>query len=490
MALKREYTMTINKKTSALNKNLTISTNDKGIDIIFRLIDCPYINLSSKRNLYSRIILLDPLGKQIDSDITSIVENRVIFRLTKNLMSKITEVGIYKLYIAIMDDKNNVNLLPPVKCTIEESEVEVRGLSVGLINQSGIDNALSTDYGSEISLFNADGSYNRTVWVSGDMITTARMNKLEDAVSNVRDHILAMEGKVNLPSERKDLVGTMISPIVIADLPKGFYKITGYVKDFVNKNVYQLTGENYFVVTYSDDRYSKMQRCLSTEKEFIKYKYEKVLETIYRNEQELVVCEQAEGYVRITLDEYQYIELIEDREVILPIPDGFTEVKVYVDAKQSETLVFNNVTWIEQPDLILGTMTVIYLSYINNKWYGGTNSFKDISDGYYPNTPPSTNPDTPAITANIFRETLVVTANGVNLKSTPIQDITLHSNCTIKIPSEFDGKNITLNILSTNGLTVQFSQGTENHEVQLESNSLAVFNINIKSENSIISRIK
>ena len=135
MALKREYTMTINKKTSALNKNLTISTNDKGIDIIFRLIDCPYINLSSKRNLYSRIILLDPLGKQIDSDVTSIVENRVLFRLTKNLMSKITEVYIYKLYIAIMDDKNNVNLLPPVKCTIEESEVEVRGLSVGLINQ-------------------------------------------------------------------------------------------------------------------------------------------------------------------------------------------------------------------------------------------------------------------------------------------------------------------------------------------------------------------
>ena len=110
MALKREYTLTINKKSSVLNKNLTISTNDKGIDIIFRLIDCPYISLSLKKNLYARVILLDPLGKQIDSDVTSIVENRVLFRLTKNLMSKITEAGIYKLYIAIMDDKNNVNL--------------------------------------------------------------------------------------------------------------------------------------------------------------------------------------------------------------------------------------------------------------------------------------------------------------------------------------------------------------------------------------------
>ena len=479
MALSREYTMTINKKTSVLNKNLTISTNDKGIDIIFRLIDCPYISLSLKKNLYARVILLDPLGKQIDSDVTSIIENRVLFRLTKNLMSNITEAGIYKLYIAIMDDKNNVNLLPPVKCTIEESEVEVRGLSVGLINQSGIDNALSTDYGNEISLFNADGSYNRTVWVSGDMITTARMNKLEDAVSNARDHILDIEEKLSLTSERNDLVGTIISPIVIADLPKGFYRITGYIKDFTNKDVYELTGENYFVITYSDDRYSKMQRCLSTEKKFIKYKYDKILETIYLDEQELIVCEQAEGYVRLTLDEYQYIELLEDREAILPNPDGFTEIKVYIDAKESETLTFREVTWVDQLDLTLGTMSVIYLSYINGKWYGRTNSYEDASDGSVP----------PSVTEGTFRETLVATANGVRLTSTPIQDITLYSNCTIRIPSEFDGKNITLNVLCENGLTVQFLQGTESHEVKLERDTLTVFNINIKSKNSIISRI-
>ena len=211
MSLQREYTMTINKETSVLNKNLTISTNDQGIDIIFRLIDCPYIKLSLKQNLYARIILLDPLGKQIDSDITSIVENRVIFKLTKNLMAKIKCTGVYKLYIAIMDDKTNVNLLPPIKCTIEESEIEVRGLSVGLVNQSAIDNSLNTDYGNEIALFNADGSYNRTVWISGDMITTARMNKLEDAASVSRDEILNLKEKITELNEKnmlKVMVGT------------------------------------------------------------------------------------------------------------------------------------------------------------------------------------------------------------------------------------------------------------------------------------------
>ena len=280
MALSREYTMTINKKTSVLNKNLTISTNDKGIDIIFRLIDCPYVSLSLKKNLYARVILLDPLGKQIDSDITSIVENRVLFRLTKNLMSKITEAGIYKLYIAIMDDKNNVNLLPPVKCTIEESEVTVRGLSVGMTNQSSIDNSLSTDYGNEIALFNADGTYNRTVWISGDMITTARMNKLEDAASKTRDSILNIRNEIEeLHSNRihKVLIGTENENIVISNLPKGFYSISGYVRDFIGKDPYKLDGENYFMVTYMSDEYSKIQRCLAKEQKFVKYKYDKLV---------------------------------------------------------------------------------------------------------------------------------------------------------------------------------------------------------------------
>ena len=241
MSLQREYTMTINKETSVLNKNLTISTNDQGIDIIFRLIDCPYIKLSLKQNLYARIILLDPLGKQIDSDITSIVENRVIFKLTKNLMTNIECTGVYKLYIAIMDDKTNVNLLPPIKCTIEESEIKVKGLSVGLVNQSAIDNSLNTDYGNEIALFNADGSYNRTVWISGDMITTARMNKLEDAASVSRDEILNLKEKItelNNKNMLKVMVGTEYEPIIISNLNKGFYIISGYVQDFPNKNPY------------------------------------------------------------------------------------------------------------------------------------------------------------------------------------------------------------------------------------------------------------
>ena len=380
MALSREYTMTINKKTSVLNKNLTISTNDKGIDIIFRLIDCPYISLSLKKNLYARVILLDPLGKQIDSDVTSIVENRVLFRLTKNLMSKITEAGIYKLYIAIMDDKNNVNLLPPVKCTIEESEVEVRGLSVGLINQSSIDSSLSTDYGNEITLFNADGTYNRTVWISGDMITTARMNKLEDAASEARDSILSIKDEIKeLDANRihKVLIGTENENIVISNLPKGFYSISGYVRDFIGKDPYKLNGENYFMVTYMSNEYSKIQRCLAKEQQFVKYKYDKILETIIVNEKELVKCKQNDKYISLSTDENQYCELNVASEIILPNIYNFTKINLYIKAVESSILIFNRVTWINSPEFRLGELNLITLTYINGTWYGEARTYLD-----------------------------------------------------------------------------------------------------------------
>ena len=240
-------------------------------------------------------------------------------------------------------------------------------------------------------------------------------------------------------------------------------------------------------------------RCLSGEEDFVKYKYDKILEVIYKNEQELVVCKQAEGYVGVTLDEYQYIELNEDREVILPKPDSFTEIKLYVDAKQSDKLTFDGVIWNEPLDLELGEMNTIYLSYINDKWYGSTNSHKDASDSSGQGTnppsqganPPSQGTDLPSqgTTTHICRETLFPSNGQVQLTSTPIQDLTLYSNCTIKIPSELSGKNVTLNVINMNALTLRFSQGAEYYNLNLKAGTMSTFNINISTEDSRIVRL-
>ena len=485
MALKREYTLTINKKSSVLNKNLTISTNDKGIDIIFRLIDCPYVSLSLKKNLYARIILLDPLGKQIDSDVTSIVENRVLFRLTKNLMSKITEAGIYKLYIAIMDDKNNVNLLPPVKCTIEESEVTVRGLSVGMTNQSSIDNSLSTDYGNEIALFNADGTYNRTVWISGDMITTARMNKLEDAASKARDSILSIRDEIEeLDANRihKVLIGTENENIVISNLPKGFYSISGYVRDFIGKDPYKLDGENYFMVTYMSDGYSKIERCLVKEQKFIKYKYDKILETIIINEHELVKCEQKDNYISLSLDENQYCELKVDSEIILPKVNDFTKINLFIKANESSILTFDRVTWIKAPKLRLGELNLITLTYMNGIWYGEAATYVDSNDAHIASGSSSSE-------SRLFRRTLPVKINSVVLSDTPIQDVTLVQNCVVDIPTNYLATHVTLNVLAINNLRLSFVQGSNSQIVDLEKDTLTKFEIIMNGTDCTICRI-
>ena len=400
-------------------------------------------------------------------------------------MSKITEAGIYKLYIAIMDDKNNVNLLPPVKCTIEESEVTVRGLSVGMTNQSSIDNSLSTDYGNEIALFNADGTYNRTVWISGDMITTARMNKLEDAASKARDSILSIRDEIEeLDSNRihKVLIGTENENIVISNLPKGFYSISGYVRDFIGKDPYKLDGENYFMVTYMSDEYSKIQRCLAKEQKFIKYKYDKILETITINEYELVKCKQTDGYISLSTDENQYCELNVDSEIILPKVYDFTKINLFIKAIESSILIFDRVTWINSPNLRLGELNLITLTYINEIWYGEAGT-------YVNSTSENISSGNSSSQSNLFRKTLSVANNSVVLSDVPIQDVTLVQNCVVDIPTNYLATHVTLNVLAVNNLKLSFVQGSNSQIVDLEKDSLTKFEIIMNGTDSTICRI-
>ena len=152
-------------------------------------------------------------------------------------------------------------------------------------------------------------------------------------------------------------------------------------------------------------------------------------------------------------------------------------------------MTFDGVIWNEPLDLELGEINTIYLSYINDKWYGSTNSHKDASDSSTaptPDTPSTPDDETPT---HICRETLFPSNGQVQLTSTPIQDLTLYSNCTIKIPSELNGKNVTLNVINMNDLTLRFSQGTEYYNLNLKAGTMSTFNINISTEDSRIVRL-
>ena len=317
------------------------------------------------------------------------------------------------------------------------------------------------------------------------MITTARMNKLEDAASKARDSILSIRDEIEeLDANRihKVLIGTENENIVISNLPKGFYSISGYVRDFIGKDPYKLDGENYFMVTYMSDEYSKIQRCLVKEQKFIKYKYDKILETIIVNEHELVKCEQKDGYISLSTDENQYCELNVESEIILPKVYDFTKINLFIKATESSILTFDRVTWIKAPKLRLGELNLIILTYINGTWYGEASTYVDGNYAHIASGSSSSE-------SRLFRKTLPVANNSVVLSDVPIQDVTLVQNCVVNIPTNYLATHVTLNVLAINNLRLSFVQGSNSQIVDLEKDSLTKFEIIMNSTDSTICKI-
>ena len=85
MSLEKEYVLTIQNKESLLNEQLFISQHEKGIDILFKIIDSPSLKVSKHKYMYSDIVLIDTFGNEIVGDITPVVENRVLFTLTNEI---------------------------------------------------------------------------------------------------------------------------------------------------------------------------------------------------------------------------------------------------------------------------------------------------------------------------------------------------------------------------------------------------------------------
>ena len=224
--IKREYTIVIDKGESKLNDDLEIYTNDVGVSIYFNILNSPYIKLSNQTDLYAKVVLRDKLGNSTESNVVPVVNNIVIFTLDNKIMNSLTETGKYQLYIVIMDDKRNKKVLPPINMTLVETDLllnELETSSIGAtINETAIEN-----YGNELILFNLDGTYNRTLWVVGDIITTSKMNKIEKAISKLTDTVLSNSVKIDSFNDNEihqTLVGTEAKPITISNLEKGFDK--------------------------------------------------------------------------------------------------------------------------------------------------------------------------------------------------------------------------------------------------------------------------
>jgi hypothetical protein len=375
--LKKEYSIIINKQKSILNRQLSIFQHDKGVDIYFKLMDTDYLDLSSNY-LLSDIVLVSPLKKQIKSDIVPIIDNKILFTINNEIMNQIDEIGNYHVHIRIYDDKGGRIKLPHFIMSVEECEVDDDDLSYGTVDGTAIDNIKVAKYGKELKTFNDDGSYNRTVWISGDIITDSKLNKLEQATSEIRDEILQHKVKLIELEESKGYTikkGTEDTPIIISELSKGSYILKGWAKDFNSSTeiIYLDGNRNYVYITSNTDTHT-YGLCCFNEDYFKLYKFNKI-----KNKKEQivdylnVVIADNEDKLNLTGDKYQYLKTETLSTIVLPEMDEFVELNLLIKpAVDNLILIFPSIAWRTQPILKKDVLCQIKLNYLNEIWYGDT----------------------------------------------------------------------------------------------------------------------
>lgn len=376
--MKKEYSIIINKQKSILNRQLSIFQHDKGVDIYFKLMDTDYLDLSSNY-LLSDIVLVSPLKKQIKSDIVPIIDNKILFTINNEIMNQIDEIGNYHVHIRIYDDKGGRIKLPYFIMSVEECEVDDDDLSYGTVDGTAIDNTKVAKYGKELKTFNDDGSYNRTVWISGDVITDSKLNKLEQATSEIRDEILQHKVKLIELEESKGYTikkGTEDTPIIISELGKGSYILKGWTKDFNSSTeIRYLDGNrNYVHITSNGEGQTYGLQCFDEDDYFKLYKFNKLKNLKEQIVDYLRLVElDEENNLNLTGDKYQYLKTNSQSTIILPKTTEFIELNLFIRPEVDNLiLIFPSIAWRTQPILKKDILCQIKLSYLNEIWYGDT----------------------------------------------------------------------------------------------------------------------
>lgn len=376
--MKKEYSIIINKQKSILNRQLSIFQHDKGIDVYFKLMDTDYLDLSSNY-LLSDIVLVSPLKKQIKSDIVPIIDNKILFTINNEIMNQIDEIGNYHVHIRIYDDKGGRIKLPYFIMSVEECEVDDDDLSYGTVDGTAIDNTKVAKYGKELKTFNDDGSYNRTVWISGDVITDSKLNKLEQATSEIRDEILQHKVKLIELEESKGYTikkGTEDTPIIISELGKGSYILKGWTKDFNSSTeIRYLDGNrNYVHITSNGEGQTYGLQCFDEDDYFKLYKFNKLKNLKEQIVDYLRLVElDEENNLNLTGDKYQYLKTNSQSTIILPKTTEFIELNLFIRPEVDNLiLIFPSIAWRTQPILKKDILCQIKLSYLNEIWYGDT----------------------------------------------------------------------------------------------------------------------
>lgn len=184
MSITKKLVVTLEDDVATPSERIFIYKGDVGVDIIIELENFNYkIDSISEKNMINRIeaYFKNPQGivRQYNDEVDVINGDRIKFSFSRNVINDMQIIGQYELQFHLFDKENNRITIPsyyfyvkePLHNTSEEQEYDSR-VDYAIVDYSRVKD--------DIVLFEvSENGYIKTNWQSGDLITSAKLNKIE-----------------------------------------------------------------------------------------------------------------------------------------------------------------------------------------------------------------------------------------------------------------------------------------------------------------------
>ena len=182
MSISKTLVVSINKDKAKAKDKMYIYRNDVGVDMYIELSNLTYNFDGGKNNFkFANSLFKTPSGVIHTVNKLAIVNKRIRFSFTPEIVSLIQEIGSYELQFQLFDLEGNRLTIPSYFFEVKEPLGNTE-----LDNDLAIVNEAITDYsyiGGEEELFAVQDGYIKVDWKPGDIITSARMNNIERGIS-------------------------------------------------------------------------------------------------------------------------------------------------------------------------------------------------------------------------------------------------------------------------------------------------------------------
>ena len=198
----KEFTVTVKGNESTINEPIYLYKYDQNVELRFNVGSAKYkYTKSDNDNIviqsnasYCQVRFINTVTEaKYTFDICPTVDGQAVLLIKGELIDEEAELGIYDFQIRLLDEsRNSIASLPPVKGAIHIEEPLFESINTATADSAVADISMLSLDGDTIDTYNPDGTYNQTNWANGDIISSAKLNKLEKVAKDNVDKLKAI----------------------------------------------------------------------------------------------------------------------------------------------------------------------------------------------------------------------------------------------------------------------------------------------------------